>query len=135
MPKHAGRAGALRADGGSCPGANRRWTPALDAARVFQARDWQTAWRVRLPLLSPGLLASASLIFALTLGELGATLIVVPPGQPTLTLRIYNYLHYGASDVVAGLCLAMLLLTLAAGSLSVYFMVTWSRRMAALEQR
>ena len=107
----------------------------MDAARVFQARDWQTTWRVRLPLLSPGLLASASLIFALTLGELGATLIVVPPGQPTLTLRIYNYLHYGASDVVAGLCLAMLLLTLAAGALSVYFMAAWFRRVASLEQR
>lgn len=106
----------------------------LDAARVFQARDWQTTWRVRLPLLAPGLLASASLIFALTLGELGATLIVVPPGQPTLTLRIYNYLHYGASDVVAGLSLAMLLLTLAAGVLSVYSMAAWSRRVASLEQ-
>jgi len=107
----------------------------LDAARVFQARDGQTAWRVRLPLLSPGLLASASLIFALTLGELGATLIVVPPGQPTLTLRIYNYLHYGASDVVAGLCLAILLLTLAGGAFSVYFMAAWSRRVGSLEQR
>ena len=106
----------------------------LDAARVFQAWDWQTTWRVRLPLLAAGLLASASLIFALTLGELGATLIVVPPGQPTLTLRIYNYLHYGASDVVAGLCLAMLLLTLAAGVLSVYFMTAWSRRVASLEK-
>jgi len=60
---------------------------------------------------------------------------VVPPGQPTLTLRIYNYLHYGASDVVAGLCLAMLLLTLAAGALSVYFMAAWFRRVASLEQR
>jgi iron(III) transport system permease protein len=106
----------------------------LDAASVFQLHDWQTAWRVRLPLLSSGLLASTSLIFALTLGELGATLIVVPAGQPTLTLRIYNYLHYGASDVVAVLCLAMLVLTLACGALTVYFMAAWSHRAASPER-
>jgi len=105
----------------------------LDAAHVFQKNRWQSVWRVRLPLLLPGLVASASLVFALTLGELGATLIVVPPGHPTLTLRIYNYLHYGASDVVAGLCLAILLLVLAGGALSVYFWVLWSRRMTSLE--
>ena len=107
----------------------RRVDPLLwDAARVFQVRDWQTTRRVRVPLLAPGLAAGASLVFALTLGELGATLIVAPPGQTTLTLRIYNYLHYGGSDVVAGLCLVMLLLTLAAGVLGAYAMGAWSRR-------
>lgn len=89
-----------------------------DAARVFQASGLHTAWRIRLPLLAPGLVAGASLVFALTLGELGATLIVAPPGQSTLTMRIYNYLHYGASDVVSRLCLTMALLTLTAGVLS-----------------
>ncbi|MDY0018471.1 MAG: ABC transporter permease subunit [Anaerolineae bacterium] len=114
---------------------SRQLDPLLwDAARIFQARDRQTTWRVRLPLLLPGLLAGASLVFALTLGELGATLIVAPPGQSTLTLRIYNYLHYGASDVVAGLCLAMLLLTLAAGGLGVFSLATWSRRTSLPEQ-
>jgi iron(III) transport system permease protein len=107
---------------------SQRLDPLLwDAARVFQARDRQTTWHVRLPLLLPGLLAGASLVFALTLGELGATLIVAPPGQSTLTLRIYNYLHYGASDVVAGLCLAMLLFTLAAGGLGALSLAAQSR--------
>jgi len=88
---------------------------------------------VRLPLLLPGLLAGASLVFALTLGELGATLIVAPPGQSTLTLRIYNYLHYGASDVVAGLCLAMLLFTLAAGGLGALSLAAQSRHISMPE--
>jgi len=87
----------------------------LDAARVFQKNRWRSALWVRLPLMAPGLIAAASLVFALTLGELGATLIVIPPGQNTLSLRIYNYLHYGASDVVARLCLLVLGLTLAGG--------------------
>lgn len=98
-----------------------------DAARVFQASGLHTAWRIRLPLLAPGLVAGASLVFALALGELGATLIVAPPGQSTLTMRIYNYLHYGASDVVAGLCLTMALLTLTAGTVSAVALALWRR--------
>jgi len=107
----------------------------LDAAHVFQLNNWQTTWRIHIPLLIPGLITSAGLVFALSLGELGATLIVVPPGNPTLSLRIYNYLHYGASDVVAGLCLAMLLLTLTCGVGIVYFRSVLSQRLVKLEQR
>lgn len=106
-----------------------------DAARIFQARPSRATWHVRLPLLAPGLLAGASLVFALTLGELGATLIVVPPGQATLALRIYNYLHYGASDMVAGLCLALVLITLAAGGLGILSLTLWARRTMLPEQR
>ncbi len=95
----------------------RRVDPLLfDAAHIFQRGSCQAALRVRLPLLAPGMIAAGCMVFALTLGELGATLIVIPPGYSTLSLRIYNYLHYGASDVVAQLCLLVLALTLAAGA-------------------
>jgi iron(III) transport system permease protein len=86
----------------------------LDAAAVF-ARSRTEAWtRIHLPLFAPGLMVSAGILAALTLAELGATLIVAPPGHATITMRIYNYLHYGASSDVAGLCLMVTLLTLAA---------------------
>jgi iron(III) transport system permease protein len=97
----------------------RRIDPLLmDAARVAQKRSWQAWTQVGLPLLKPGLLAAALVVFALTAGELGATLLVAPPGQATLTMRIYNYLHYGASSSVAGLCLLMMTAGLAAGAVS-----------------
>jgi iron(III) transport system permease protein len=84
----------------------------FDAAAVF-ARSRTDAWtRIHLPLLAPGLLVSAGILTALTFAELGATLIVAPPGHATITMRIYNYLHYGASSDVAGLCLMVTLLTL-----------------------
>jgi iron(III) transport system permease protein len=87
----------------------------VDAARVH-ARSPLRCWlRTDLPLVAPGLLAAGALVFALTLGELGATLLVTPPGRSTLTIRIYNYLHYGGSAEVATLCLVMLLIGLAAG--------------------
>lgn len=86
----------------------------LDAAAVF-ARSRTDAWtRIHIPLFAPGLVVSAGILAALTLAELGATLIVAPPGHATITMRIYNYLHYGASSDVAGLCLMVTVLTLVA---------------------
>jgi iron(III) transport system permease protein len=94
----------------------RRLDPLLiDAARLFHTSRSKTWWRIYLPMLAPGLLAAGFIVFALCAGELGAGLIVAPPGQATLIMRIYNYLHYGASETVAGLCLFM---TLTAGGLA-----------------
>jgi iron(III) transport system permease protein len=84
----------------------------LDAAAIF-ARTRTDAWaRIRLPLYAPGIVVSAGILAALTLAELGATLIVAPPGHATITMRIYNYLHYGSSSDVAGLCILVTFLTL-----------------------
>jgi iron(III) transport system permease protein len=91
----------------------------IDAARIFQTNQMQTWAKIWLPLMIPGILAAAGIAFALTIGELGATLIVAPPGQATLSMRIYNYLHYGASSNVAGLCLMMAIVTLIMGCLAV----------------
>lgn len=84
----------------------------FDAAAIF-ARTRTDAWtRIRLPLFAPGIVVSAGILAALTLAELGATLIVAPPGHATITMRIYNYLHYGSSSDVAGLCILVTILTL-----------------------
>jgi iron(III) transport system permease protein len=93
----------------------RRLDPALlDAERVFHT-GWFRGWlHVRLPLLAPGLLACAFLVLALSLGELGSTLLVLPPGMETLAIRLFNYLHYGAAQVVS----ALALLTVLAGAVS-----------------
>jgi iron(III) transport system permease protein len=98
----------------------RRVDPLLiDAARVFHTRRSKTWMQIHLPILAPGILAAGFIAFALCAGELGATLIVAPPGQATVTMRIYNYLHYGASETVAGLCLMMIMVALISGVLAV----------------
>jgi iron(III) transport system permease protein len=98
----------------------RRLDPLLlDAARILQ-RDWlQTTREVAIPLLLPGLLASAFLTFALAAGELGATLLVAPPGQATLTMRVFNLLHYGATESVAALALMVTATALVTGAIVV----------------
>lgn len=106
----------------------RRSDPLLiDAARVMQTSLAQAWVQVRLPLMAPGLLAAMGITFALTAGELGATLIIAPPGLGTLTMRIYNYLHYGSTAQVAGLCLIMVMATASAGCLTVLGLTCRSR--------
>jgi iron(III) transport system permease protein len=63
--------------------------------------------------------ASAFLTFALAAGELGATLLVAPPGQATLTMRVFNLLHYGATESVAALALMVTATALVTGAIVV----------------
>ncbi len=45
---------------------------------------------------------------ALALGDLTASSLVAPPGVETLAVHIFNLVHYGVEDQVAGICLALL---------------------------
>lgn len=64
--------------------------------------------RILLPLIRNGLLAAVFICFVLSLGELGVTLLVTPPGLSPIPIDIYNYLHYGAEERVAALCLILI---------------------------
>jgi iron(III) transport system permease protein len=106
----------------------RRIDPALlEAADVFHTSTVKTWAKIRGPMLLPGFIAAACVVFALAAGELGATLIVSPPGRATLTMRIYYYLHYGASQTVAGLCLVMAATGLLAGVAALFGFRSWAR--------
>jgi len=52
------------------------------------------------------------IVFALAMGEFGIILLITPPGYQTLTVKIYNYVHYGSSETVAAMCLFMLVVVL-----------------------
>jgi len=105
----------------------------LDAARVFRSGALRTWSRIRLPLLAPGLLAAACVTFALALGELPATLIVAPPGGSTLTIRVYNLVHYGASGTVAALSLVVLVLALLSGVIGGLALTWWARMVSRVD--
>ena len=89
-----------------------------DAGRLVNCGRFRRWWCVEFPLVFPVTLVGMAVVFAFTLGEIGATLILIPPGYNTLSIRIYNYLHYGASAEVAGLCLLIALCTIGMGGLA-----------------
>lgn len=65
-------------------------------AESLGARPFYRLRRVTLPLLLPYLIAAFSLSFALSMGELGATVMVYPPGWITLPVRIFTLTDRGA---------------------------------------
>ena len=62
----------------------------IDAARDLGATNWQVAWRVVLPVLWPGIVASALLAFILSLDDFVITFFVSGPGASTLPSRVYS---------------------------------------------
>ena len=107
----------------------------FDAARVFSRDTVFTTRRITLPLLAPGLFVASAVLGALALGELGATLIVTPPGFGTLAIKIYNYLHYGAAPEVAGLCLVMVAATVLVGLCIVTVLIRQKKTSAIIPEK
>jgi 2-aminoethylphosphonate transport system permease protein len=67
-----------------------------EVAESLGAQPFYKLTRVTLPLIAPYLLASFSLSFALSMGELGATLMIYPPGWVTLPVGIFALSDRGA---------------------------------------
>ena len=87
------------------------------------------ARKIVFPLIKPGLGIALIVGFLFSLGEVGATLLVIPPGGETLPIRIYSLLHYGANRIVAVLGLS-LIVTAVAASMGLAFLVrrTWKSK-------
>ena len=60
-----------------------------EAGRSLGSRPWRVFRRVTLPLLRPGLLAAAALVFLTAMKELPATLILSPIGFDTLAVQVW----------------------------------------------
>nr|WP_218884160.1 ABC transporter permease subunit [Burkholderia guangdongensis] len=67
-----------------------------EVAESLGARPFYELTRVTLPLVAPYLIASFSLSFAMSMGELGATLMIYPPGWVTLPVGIFALSDRGA---------------------------------------
>ncbi|MCZ4610662.1 ABC transporter permease subunit [Streptomyces sp. Lzd4kr] len=86
-----------------------RLDPAYEqAAASLGARPAYVLRRVRLPLLLPSLTAAAGLCFALSMGELSATMMLYPPDWTPLPVLIYAATDRGA--LFAGSALAVVLM-------------------------
>ncbi len=86
------------------------------ASKSLGAGRLDTLWNIVLPLSKRALLAGASLMFARSLGEFGATIMIagnIPGVTQTIPLAIYDYSGVpGGEKMALGLCMASILLSL-----------------------
>lgn len=72
------------------------------AARVLGLSEWAVFFRVTLPMAWPGILAGTLLVFARSLGEFGATLMVagsIPGKTQTLSIAVYEAVQAGQDSI------------------------------------
>ena len=85
----------------------------IRAARLLQNSPCSAFFRVQLPLMTPGLIISGIVVFLFTLGDVGTSLVLATAGNEPMSVKIYNYLHYGSSEKVTFFCLIQMLLCIA----------------------
>jgi iron(III) transport system permease protein len=99
--------------------AHKRDDPNVAEAAAIDCRHWyQRLLYVDMPIHAGTIAASAIVVFVLVLGELNATVLLIPPGRATLAVTIDNLLHYGANVQASILCLteaALVVLVVGAG--------------------
>jgi ABC-type Fe3+ transport system permease subunit len=87
----------------------------IDAGRVDGATPGRELVKVVVPLTLRPFLASVLVGASLSLGEVSASKPVGTPGMDTFTLVVFDRMHYGVTNEVAGLCLLLLVLLVLAG--------------------
>jgi 2-aminoethylphosphonate transport system permease protein len=91
-----------------------RMAPDIETvAESLGATPFYRLRRITLPLLTPYLIGAFSLSFALSMGELGATVMVYPPGWVTLPVGIFALTDRGAVFDAAALTIVLAAVTLA----------------------
>jgi iron(III) transport system permease protein len=106
--------------------ASTRYVPVSheEAAAVSGAGWLRTMWRIVLPQMRLGLTAAWVIAFVLAFGELGVSILVAPPGEATMPIRVYTLIANAPSSQVAALALlqtTVIVLPLAALGAAVSF--------------
>jgi iron(III) transport system permease protein len=83
-----------------------------ESAQSLGRTEWQTFREITLPLVSPGVLSGAALVFLRAIKELPATLLLAPIGFNTLATHIWKATeNVSYSDAAAG-ALVMLVISI-----------------------
>ena len=79
----------------------------LEAAALGGLPKGRTWRKIVLPALLPKALVVGAVVFALSLGEVGPSVLLAPPGGQTAVQHLFNLMHYGYDETVASLALAL----------------------------
>lgn len=83
-----------------------------EAAMDLGAGPLETFFRVTLPLLLPGILAGALLVFTISIDDYVVTSFVAGPGATTLPLEIYSMVKVGVTPEVNAVSTLLLIVTI-----------------------
>jgi iron(III) transport system permease protein len=101
-------------------------TPNVTAsARLLGAGTWRLLWRIHLPLVVPGMLAGAILVFVDVMKELPITLMLRPFGHDTLAVWVWQM---AAESAWGGASLPALVIVLAGLAPVVFLMRVAARK-------
>jgi len=96
----------------------------LDWARLAGAGHYRQLWHVVIPAARAAIVVAALLAAVVALGELGASVLVAPPGLQPLSIRIFTLAHTGVESYLSGLCL-VLLATIGCGAAAILLALRW----------
>lgn len=103
----------------------------LDAAALEGAGGAVCFWRVVIPQRAASLAAAWLAALAISVGDLSASILVLPPGVTTIPVRVFGLLHSGVDDQVAGIGLT---LAIAFAALAELAIALWRRGGGAVRQ-
>ncbi len=104
----------------------------FDIARTEGANRRQLLAVAVWPQIGPAVAWLWLVLVALAVADLSATILAVPPGVTTVAIRIFNLVHYGVADQLAGLCLGTVMLF---GSLAGLVIGFWPARLGRSDAR
>ena len=83
-----------------------------EAARDLGATEWQTLWKVTIPIILPGIIVGALLSFSQSFDDFTTSFFVDGMGNDPLPVYIYGLMRHGVSPVVNALAAIILAVTL-----------------------
>lgn len=83
-----------------------------EAAQIVSARWLRRVILILLPLAKRGLIAGWLVGYIFCLRDTGITMMVYPPGYDTFSVRIFTLMANSPADLIAALCVIMIIATL-----------------------
>jgi spermidine/putrescine transport system permease protein len=83
-----------------------------EAAEDLGANEWQTLWRITLPLIAPAIVSAALLAFTLSFDDFVITFFTTGVGATTLPLYVYGMIKFSVTPAINAISTLILLASL-----------------------
>ena len=84
----------------------------IELGAIYMKGRWSYVKNILIPVYFPAVMMALGIVSILSFGEESIGIVMMPPGRQLLAVKMFNYLHYGASDYVC--CFGLINLVLMA---------------------